>query len=171
MIMVITMTTGRNLLLYPISTRNESTPAGFSLSQTPNRHYTMKDVLRRVSAGMVGAVSTALLFWALGSFQAIVIEELGVPSGAIAAFEGACPSGWERYTAAEGVFIRGARNAEEVAARGGNATQRFTKTGNTFASTSRSGFFTWVPPGRDAGDDRLMSTMPPYIALTYCKKE
>ncbi len=131
----------------------------------------MKDVLRKVPAGVVGAVSTALLFWAIGSFEVLVIEELGVPSGAIAAFEGSCPSGWERYAAAEGVFIRGARNEEEVAARGGSATQRFTKTGNTFASTSRSGFFTWVPPGEDAGKDRLMSIMPPYIALTYCKKE
>ena len=131
----------------------------------------MKDVLRKVPAGVVGALSTALLFWALGSVEVLVIEELGVPSGAIMAFEGSCPSGWERYIAAEGVFIRGARKEEEVAARGGSATQRFTKTGNTFASTSRSGFFTWVPPGEDAGKDRLMSIMPPYIALTYCKKE
>ncbi len=131
----------------------------------------MKDVLRKVPAGVVGAVSTALLFWAFGSVEVLVIEERGVPSGAIVAFEGSCPSGWERYIAAEGVFIRGARKEEEVAAPGGSATQRFTKTGNTFASTSRSGFFTWVPPGEDAGKDRLMSVMPPYIALTYCKKE
>ncbi len=129
----------------------------------------MKDVLRKIPAGVVGAVSTAQLFWALGSVE--VFEELGVPSGAIVAFEWSCPSGWERYSAAEGVFIRGARKEEEVAARGGSATQRFTKTGNTFASTSRSGFFTWVPPGEDAGKDRLMSIMQPYIALTYCKKE
>ena len=131
----------------------------------------MKDVLHKVSGGVVGAVSTALLFWVFGSFEVFVIKELGVPSGAIVAFEGACPDGWERYTAAEGVFIRGARNEDDVATRGGSATQRFTQTGNTYASTSRSGFSTWVPPGEDAGKDRLMSTMPPYVALTYCMKE
>ena len=135
------------------------------------RQLIMKDVLRKASGGVVGAVSTAFLFWALGSFEVVVSTELGAPSGAIVAFEGACPSGWGRYTAAEGVFILGARNEGEVAARGGSATQRFTKTGNTFASTSRAGFYTWVPPGEDAGQERLMSTMPPYVALTYCVKE
>lgn len=131
----------------------------------------MKDVLRKASGGIVGAVSTALLFWAFGSVEVLVMEEMGVPSGAVVAFEGACPSGWERYTAADGVFIRGARNEGEVAARGGSATQRFTKTGNTYASTPGSGFFTWIPPGEDAGQDRIMSTLPPYLALTYCVKE
>lgn len=131
----------------------------------------MKDVLRKIPAGFVGAISTALLFWVFGSFKGFVVEDLSVPSGAIVAFEGACPAGWERYAAAEGVFIRGARTEAEVGARGGSATQRFTKTGNTFAATPRAGFFTWIPPGEEVDEGRVMRIVPPYVALTYCKKE
>ncbi len=62
-------------------------------------------------------------------------EPPSIPTGAIALFDAAVPSGWTRYSAQDGNFIRG-ESTSTVATTGGANTHTHTVTGNTGAAAT-----------------------------------
>lgn len=60
-------------------------------------------------------------------------EPPSIPTGAIAIFDTTVPSGWTRYSAQDGTFIR-SESTSTIGTTGGSATHTHTITGNTGAS-------------------------------------
>lgn len=96
----------------------------------------------------------------------------GIPSGMIAMFAVACPSGWTRFTALDGSFPRGAAT---YGGAGGSTTidpPNTTSTGsgqciNCFtAGTNRSG----AQAHTHDVDIAAFAWIPPYLDVVFCQK-
>ena len=65
---------------------------------------------RQITIAVVSALVTAAVLWAVaragGFIEQIFIPEL--PGGAVVAFDGSCPTGWQPYEAGAGKFLLGA---------------------------------------------------------------
>lgn len=115
-----------------------------------------------------------------------------IPAGAVVAFADAgtvCPDGWAPFEALQGRVIVGAGGDYPVGSTGGAATHslsigempphthvvknnRAWETVGTVDGTTMHAFV--VSPGkiatRSSGEGKPFSTMPPYLALTVCRK-
>lgn len=104
-----------------------------------------------------------------------LIEEL-VPSGAIAIFLSACPTGWTRVSDLDGRFVRG---GTAYGATGGSATYTHTYSGTTDPPS------TTTVPGQDgshtsarydvgitySGTTGGASSLPPYMDVVFCRRD
>jgi hypothetical protein len=103
------------------------------------------------------------------------VQVITVPSGMIAMFTGACPTGWSRFTQLDNAFPMGGAT---YGATGGSATHTHTlgtpsatANGVVFSSGQGSGSFgsDW---GRAAHVHSVStgSNIPPYVSMVYCQK-
>jgi len=125
-----------------------------------------------------------------------VSTDSGIPSGLIALFDTACPSGWTRFTAIDGRTLRGAAN---YGGTGGAENHLHGITGDTgpggdenvdsssIPTTPFPGGFDVTYQGVDnngdhihtqpahvhsrAGNSELANSWPPYIDVVFCKKD
>ena len=149
-----------------------------------------------VVTGVVAALVIAATGWWLYLQPKLVEIAGGVPSGVIAAFDGpdGCPAGWSVFEAAAGRMVVGTGKGQGLSERryrelGGeemhvlsvdeipsHTHEVIEMIGNNDVDgvdsvTTRSGDHHNEPrSSRPAGGGRGHNNMPPYIALTVCKK-
>lgn len=158
----------------------------------------LKECLKQISE-LKGQISTLASSVAqLQSLAATTDSQKEDPlSGAIVAFATSCPKGWVPYAEATGRFILGAGGSHALGVPGGSDVaslgrentpphlhvfQGKTVTiygyaaapGNTLAAghptVSLGGSFTPEGAVLDSGEGKSFSIMPPFIALTFCKR-
>ena len=151
-------------------------------------------VRAEVAEGLVSAITPTLIIpQGSGSgLDADMVDgkhaaDIGMPSGMIAMFDAACPSGWTRFTALDGRVPRGAGTAGAI---GGSSTHAHTVAGTT--SNESDGRYLIADAGgpmdRICGGDgtcpvtRVSHThtvnlststetsWPPYLEVVWCKK-
>lgn len=62
---------------------------------------------KEITAGVLGAIITALIFWGFGAFS-YAGKTLTVPENMVAAFKSnECPTGWSNFTEGRGRYIVG----------------------------------------------------------------
>lgn len=145
--------------------------------------------------GVAGAVAAGVLLWGIKSIFPELwawIATPSVPSGAIMAFDvRSCDEvdGWGDFDEVAGRFILGqtsARSEWRFGERGGEAEHQLTiaempthshlfrrmeHVGGGCGDHGCNGHVEWREDNtRSAGEDLPHNNMPPYIALTYCKK-
>lgn len=140
------------------------------------------DIEKRLEEFMRQRFGSTLLVIATASFA----SAQDIPSGAVMAFDlQECPAGWMLFDKGAGRFVLGTSEAFAFGSEGGEATHRLTVEEmpshshgdivggdggtagmlNDYAYHS-SGF----RPIKPSGGNRPHNNMPPYIALTLCRK-
>lgn len=93
------------------------------------------------------------------AYQGTAASNLGIPAGAIVAFDGACPSpGWSEYTLARGRFVIGATTT--------NGSEEIYDLTSLPSTSNHTKTFT---VGTASGQHDT-TFFPPYLALRYCEK-
>lgn len=97
-----------------------------------------------------------------------------VPSGAVVAMQGECPTGWLPFEAASGRFIIGADGTFAKGSNGGRRDMLFENIGE--GRYGISGTLSYRPSLNQSGvtsGDKVLNVpiIPPYIALKMCVKK
>jgi hypothetical protein len=164
------------------------------------RQDVRKEVSQQAAKWLVWIVVAAIVIAATGWWlylQPKLVEIAGgVPSGVIAAFDGpdGCPAGWSVFEAAAGRTVIGTGKGQDLSERryreqGGEEVHVLSvdempshtheviemigtnEVDGVDSTTTRSGdHHNEARNSRPTGGGRGHNNMPPYIALTYCKK-
>jgi hypothetical protein len=159
-----------------------------------------KQATAQVAKWLIGAavagVALAATGWWLYLKPKLIEVAGGVPSGVVAAFDGpdGCPAGWSNFEDAAGRVLVGSGKGDGLTERryrdqGGAETRTLTiqeipphthevvqmvydnNVDGVDSTVTHSGEHHNEPrPSGAAGEGRSFSTMPPYLALKYCKK-
>ena len=151
-----------------------------------------KKIGPQIVAGVLGSLLTALLLATLpNAFRWLVRP--AVPNGAVVAFEGSCPDGWQLFPSAGGRFIVGAGEhpnrplrTYRVGEVGGEElhlltidelpphSHQYTATGVLKSGCGLQGCNDSLTqdarPTSTVGGGQPFENRPPYLALTYCRR-
>lgn len=151
----------------------------------------MNPIAEKVLVGVVGGViTTGILAVAPNTFRWLVRP--AVPSGAVVAFDGACPDGWDPYQIAGGRFVVGAGDhpnggtTHKPGATGGEEmhtlkieelpshSHPYSSLSSVVGGCGLEGCNSQLQKNDiqtgAIGEGKPHNNMPPYIALTYCKR-